>query len=89
VAVKTYSNTLKSTKKQHWCDWLEKAEDPDIWTVHHLITSPVTDGGKSHILGLKYKGSADGEEKLAASNTEKSEILTKCFFPSKPSIPPS
>ena len=86
TAVRTYSNTLKSTKKQHWRDWLERAEDPDIWTVHRLITSPASDGGKSRIPGLKYKESADGDEKLAASNTEKSKALAKCFFPSKPSI---
>jgi hypothetical protein len=24
AAVKTYSNTLKSMKKQHWHDWLER-----------------------------------------------------------------
>ena len=89
AAVRTYSNTLKSTKKHHWRDWLERAEDPDIWTVHRLITSPATDGGKSCIPGLKYKGSEDGDEKLAASNSEKSEVLAKCFFPPKPSIPTS
>ena len=89
AAVRTYSNTLKSTKKHHWRDWLERAEDPDIWTVHRLITSPATNGGKSCIPGVKYKDSTDGDEKLAASNTEKSEVLAKCFFPSKPSIPPS
>ena len=89
AAVRTYSNTLKSTKKHHWRDWLERAEDPDIWTVHRLITSPASDGGKSRIPGLKYKDSADGDEKLAASNTEKSKVLAKCFFPTKPpALPP-
>jgi Endonuclease-reverse transcriptase len=29
-AVTRYDKTLRYTKKQHWRDWLEKAEDPDI-----------------------------------------------------------
>ncbi|KAH9968260.1 hypothetical protein BC827DRAFT_1114092, partial [Russula dissimulans] len=31
------------TKRQHWCDWLEKAKDPDIWMASKLVSSPVTD----------------------------------------------
>jgi hypothetical protein len=85
ATVRTYSNTLKSMKKQHWHNWLERVEDPDIWTVHCLITFLATDRGKSHIPGLKYKDSTDGDEKLAASNIEKSKALTKCFFLPKPS----
>ena len=88
AAVRVYSNTLKSTKKQHWRDWIERVEDPDIWTVHRLITSPATDGGKSRIPGLKYKETPDGEEQTASSNEEKSRVLAKCFFPSKPTQPP-
>ena len=30
AAVRVYSNTLKSMKKQHWRDWLKRAEDLDI-----------------------------------------------------------
>ena len=88
MAVKEYGNTLKSTKKQHWRDWLERAEDPDIWTVHRLITSPASDGGKSRIPGLKYKEDPDDDEKTASSNEEKSRVLAKCFFPPKPTQPP-
>ncbi|KAH9953859.1 hypothetical protein BC827DRAFT_1105145, partial [Russula dissimulans] len=42
-AARQYNKTLQYTKRQHWCDWLEKAEDPDIWMVSKLISSPVTD----------------------------------------------
>ena len=41
--VKLYRNTLESTKKQHWRDWLEKAVDPDIWIVNKLIYLQATD----------------------------------------------
>ena len=71
-------------KQIHWRDWLEKAEDPDIWTVHRLISSPASDGGSSRIPGLKYKDPADNEEKTAANNEEKSRALAATFFPEKP-----
>lgn len=39
VVVRNYCKILEQTKRHHWRDWLEKAEDPDIWTVHRLTTS--------------------------------------------------
>jgi len=84
-AVKLYEKTLKSTKKQHWRDWLEKAEDPDIWAVHKLISAPPADGGKSRIPALKHK--VGGEDRVASNNGDKSTALAKCFFPPKPQQP--
>ena len=73
---------LKLTKQQHWREWLEKAEDPDIWAAHWLISAPPTDGGKAKIPKLKFKL---GEVNMvASSNEEKSIALAKCFFPTKP-----
>ncbi len=73
---------LKSTKQQYWRDWLEKAEDPDIWVAHRIILAPPTDGGKVKILKLKYKAGAN--EMIASTNEEKSKALASCFFPAKP-----
>jgi ribonuclease HI len=82
AAVKLYRDTLETTKKQHWRDWLEKAEDPDIWTVNKLITSQPTDGGKSRIPTLNC---GTGESvKRVTTNGEKSKELAKNFFPTKP-----
>jgi len=81
-AVKLYERTLATTKKQHWHDWLERADDPDIWTVHRLISAPNTDRGKSHIPALKYK--TRDEDRIALSNEEKSTALAKNFFSEKP-----
>ena len=33
-AAKRYERTLDYTKKQHWRDWLESADEPDIWTAN-------------------------------------------------------
>jgi len=82
AAKNKYHNAIKVTKQQHWRDWLEKAEDPDIWAVHCIVSAPHMDGGKAKILKLKYK--VDNEELTASTNEEKSRALAKCFFPIKP-----
>jgi ribonuclease HI len=81
-ANKCYHSTLDRTKKQHWRDWLENAEDPDIWTVQRLLAAPASDGGSSKIPPLKYK--VDDTDLIARSNDEKGRILAKGFFPPKP-----
>jgi hypothetical protein len=81
-AAKRYNRTLKNTKQQHWRDWIEKAEDPDIWTVHRLISAPATDGGKARIPALKYK--VGDVEKIATTNGKKGAALATGFFPPKP-----
>ena len=81
-AAKRYDKTLQFTKKQHWRDWLERAEEPDIWTVQRMTSAPATDGGKARIPILKRK---TGEQETAAStNKEKSAMLAQGFFPPKP-----
>ena len=34
VASKQYQKLLDQTREHHWRDWLEKGEDPDIWSAH-------------------------------------------------------
>jgi len=81
-AAKRYDKTLQYTKKQHWRDWLEKVEDPDIWTTSKLVSVPATDGGKARIPPLKH--TIGGQERTARTNGEKSNALTRAFFPAKP-----
>ena len=82
AANKKFHKTLEYTKRQHWRDWLEKADDPDIWTAHKYTSSPAGDGGKSRIPVLKAAHS--GQEVSATTNEEKSNLLAKTFFPPKP-----
>lgn len=87
---KRYESNLEYNKKHHWRDWLEKLEEPDIWTANRYVTAPVTDGGKARILVLKHK--VDRQEVSARTNSKKSAILAKGFFPPKPaedSVPPN
>jgi hypothetical protein len=55
VAKNKYRNAIKTTKQQHWRDWLEKAEDLDIWAAHRIVSAPHADRGKAKILKLKHK----------------------------------
>ena len=80
--VKKYRNTLDQTQRQHWRDWLENAEDPDIWAAHRLTSSSGGDGGKTKIPALKY--TVDGAEATARDNGDKGRLLAKNFFPAKP-----
>jgi hypothetical protein len=57
---KTFQMIMESTKQQHWRDWLNKAEDPDIWTAHKYTSAPAGDGGKYRIPVLK--ADRDGQE---------------------------
>jgi hypothetical protein len=82
AAVKLYHSTLKSTKRQHWRDWLERAKDPDIWTVNKLINSQFSDRGRNRILALIYK--EGNKERKASSNGEKGAVLARNFFLDRP-----
>jgi len=81
-AVKHYDRTILFNKNQHWRDWLERAEEPDIWTANRCISATASDGGKARIPLLKYK--VGEEDRVARTNEEKGVTLTKGFFPPKP-----
>jgi hypothetical protein len=81
-----YQRVLQKTKQQHWRDWLEKAEDLHIWAANQVIATPSSDGGKAKILKLKHK--VREEETTASTNEEKSTVLAKSFFPTKPQEEP-
>ena len=70
---------LEKAKRNHWRDWLEKYSDPDLWTAQ---TAPSGDGGRTRIPDLEQ--STSGGKTSARNNKEKSNMLTKSFFPQKP-----
>jgi len=78
---KRYDSKLEYNKKQHWRDWLERAEEPDIWTANRYVTAPDTDSGKARIPVLKV--TVDREETTVRTNSKKSAALAKGFFPPK------
>ena len=81
-ANKIFQRLLEHTKRQHWRDWLEKADDPDIWTTHRYMSTPAGDGGKSRIPVSKL--TKEGQENTATTSKEKSRMLASTFFPPSP-----
>jgi hypothetical protein len=81
-AKKCYHNTLESTKRQHWHNWLKRAEDPDLWMAHKYLSAPASNGGKAQIPALKL--TKDSKDILAATNEDKGRMLAKAFFSQKP-----
>ena len=82
-AKKAYNKAIEFNKRNHWRDWLEKAEDPDIWTAHRYISAPASDGSATRIPTLKGTQNEE-EERTASTNEEKSQMLAKTFFLKKP-----
>ena len=78
----TYTNLIRSTKKRHWTDWLEEADDTSIWSNNHLISDPSTDGGRTRIPPLKTTTNI-GDTQQVTDNQHKSKLLFATFFPSQ------
>lgn len=81
-AKKRYSKEIERSKRQHWRDWLERAEDPDIWTASKYISATsAMDGSGTRIPTLQVQvGEAVTK---ATTNEEKSKLLVRTFFPTK------
>ena len=72
-AKRRYASEIEKSKRHHWRDWLEKAEDPDIWTAHRYISAATADGNNSRIPVLKKQ--AGESERIVTTNEEKSKML--------------
>jgi hypothetical protein len=81
-AKKAYKKAIEYNKKHHWRDWLEKANDLDIWTAHRYISAPASDRSATRIPMLKAMH--NGEEVTASTNEDKSQMLARALFPAKP-----
>ena len=80
-AKKLYAKEIESSKRTHWRDWLERAEEPDIWTAHRYVSAAAADGSGTRIPTLKTQ--KDGQVSIATTNEEKGKMLAKTFFPTE------
>ena len=80
-----YSDAIKRAKTQHWQDFLEVAQGPDIWVVNQYISNPSGDGGQQCIPRLKVP-QADGSTAEVTTNEEKVAAFHRSFFPPKPAV---
>ena len=78
-----YGEAIKRAKTQHWQDFLETVQGPDIWTVNRYISNPPGDGGRQRIPTLKVP-QVNGTSTEVTTNEEKAAAFHQSFFPPKP-----
>jgi hypothetical protein len=84
-AVKEFKKLLVATKKQNWIDWLENAEQRDLYLAYKYISSEPTDYLSTRVPLLRIK--VNGVDGLAEDNISKVEALSQSFFPPPPATP--
>ena len=78
-----YGEAIKCAKTQHWQNFLETAQGPDIWTANWYISNPLGDSGRQRIPTLKVP-QANGTSSEVTTNEEKAAAFHQSFFPPKP-----
>ena len=74
-----YTNTIRSTKKQHWMDWLENISGNDLWVANKYIYTLAGANANTRILSLKHL-SIDPSAPEATMNEEKVTYWLKLSF---------
>ena len=77
-----YGDAIKWAKESHWRSFLEELTGMELWMAHRYITNLVGDRGKARIPTLQVAGT-NGSICSVVSNKEKSEALSRLFFPEK------
>lgn len=80
---KIYEKAIQDAKKTHWRDWLEEANNEDLWIANGYISRPYGDGSKTRIPTLKGTND-EGEETVLSSNEDKSKAFARALFPPPP-----
>ena len=71
---KTFQRKVKESKRNTWQNFVSKVNERDIWIVNNYLNSMPTN---TYIPTLEGK---------AASNAQKTDILSRTFFPPPPSV---
>jgi hypothetical protein len=85
AARRTYAAEIKQAKIDHWTEYLEQAEEEQLWTANKYLTEPVGDGGRTRIPTLRIVGD-NGQPVELNTNESKAATLAKSFFPPKPDV---
>lgn len=81
---KCYAKAIQAAKTQHWEQYLEDMDKHHLWGANRYLSSPASDGGKAKLPTLLAKD-ATGTVQRVETNEEKSRMLSRAFFPPKPS----
>src|SRR3981189_178279 len=80
-----YGDAIVKAKEQHWADFLEEAEERDLWIANKYISNLPGDRSKTQIPALKVE-SPGNHVTVVTSNEGKAELLSKQFFPPAPTV---
>ena len=80
-----YSYAIKRAKMEHWQEFLEGAQGPNIWMANRYITNPIGDSSRQRIPMLKVPWPDDAMAEVT-TNEEKVAVFSKSFFPPKPTM---
>lgn len=75
-----YQKRIEKTKRQHWKDWVEAADEQTIWTASKYVSNP-SSASSARIPELR-----DAAGNTASTNTQKCELLRRTFFPDAPPV---
>jgi hypothetical protein len=81
-ACNDYTELVKTTKEEHWINWLEETTEESVWNVHRLVSGPSSDGGRTRIPNLHT--TTRGRTNEARLNEDKAKMLHTTFFPPPP-----
>jgi hypothetical protein len=82
-----YSQLIRTTKKNHWNDWLESAAGQAVWDINKFVNSTSQSRSCTCLPNLK---NPLGEHLLTATtNEDKSRALHSIFFPPPAYNPPT
>ncbi|CAG7854336.1 SubName: Full=Uncharacterized protein {ECO:0000313/EMBL:CCA76494.1} [Serendipita indica DSM 11827] len=84
VAQDKMKRTVRASKEEHWWNWIDNANDSDLWNINRFQKQSNSDGSREQVPPLK---SSNGT--LAQSEEEKAAILAEAFFPPPPSLAPA
>ena len=84
-ACNRYNDVIRCAKTEHWQEFLEGAQGPNIWTANWYIANPLSNGGQQCIPTLKVPWPDDVTAK-ATTNEAKAAVFSQSFFPQKPTM---
>lgn len=85
-AKRDYKKAIEEAKKKTWESWLENevSNTAALWAASRIAKGPAGDGGRTRLPDIRKKEADEPTGTYARTNTEKSEVFYREFFPEKP-----
>ncbi|KIJ22827.1 hypothetical protein M422DRAFT_276688 [Sphaerobolus stellatus SS14] len=84
----TYNSAIRRAKQDHWKNWLENANERDIWVAGKYSKNPLSDGGRTLIPTLHTRDLNGQSTETFDTAPLKAAALARLFFPPRPDALP-